>query len=161
MVLLRELLVLFHVFLVIVWLGTDLVVFCLSLSLLDKRLPILIRLDRAHVAEVIDSWVLKSFLLTIPLGLLLVYLSGQSLSRSPWLALKLSFFGCIVVISIAILTGAGGTRQTLEKIAAGAGDADALEAHLRKRVLVMAPPVLFIYALILLILFISLNPGRW
>ena len=161
MELVREILVLLHVLLVIVWLGTDLVVFSLSMSLLNRKLPIAIRVDRAHVAEKIDRWVLKSFLLTVPVGLVLVRLGHYSVVRTPWLGLKLACFGLIVVISVAILTGAGGTTQTLERIAAGGADSQLLEARLRTRVLAMAPPVLIIYALILFILFVSLNPGRW
>lgn len=156
-----EILALFHVFLIVVWLGTDLVVFALSMSLLNRNLPIAVRLDRAHVAETIDRWVLISFLLTIPVGLALVYLRGWSLFDTPWLSLKLTLFGVIVVISIAMLTGAGGTTQTLKRIAAGSHEVAALEMHLRKRVLVMAPPVLAIYACILAIIFVSLHPERW
>jgi hypothetical protein len=77
------------------------------------------------------------------------------------LRLKVIFFGIIILVSIGIITGATGTTQSLKRIAAGEGDIEALEAQLRRRVLVMAPPVLLIYACVLANIFIALNRHRW
>jgi len=161
MELLWEFFVWLHVVLIIVWLGTDVVVFFLSLSVLNRSLPLAIRLDRAHVAEQIDRWVVISFLLTMPLGLALTHMGGYSILETPWLRLKVIFFGIIILVSIGIITGATGTTQSLKRIAAGEGDIEALEAQLRRRVLVMAPPVLLIYACVLANIFIALNRHRW
>jgi hypothetical protein len=159
--LLPELLLLVHVFIVMAWLGMDLVVFALSLSLINRQLPVIIRLERAHIAEKIDYWVLVAFVLTLPIGLLLARLKAWPLLDTPWLTLKLAFFGIITLIAVAILTGAAGTARTLKQIAAGAGDVEALEIRLRTNVIVMAPLALTIHLSILFMVFITLNQGLW
>jgi len=148
-------------FLIIIWLGGDLVVFFLSMSLLKRELPIAIRLDRAHIAEQIDRWVLVAFVLTIPVGLSLSYLVGYPIFDTPWLTLKLFFFGLIILMAIMILTGAAETTQMLKQIAAATGDVTQLEARLRRRILIMAPPALCIHLCILIIAFIALTRDRW
>ncbi len=161
--LLLDLLLLFHVLCVIVWLGCDFVVFFLSLSLLDRKLPAVVRADRAHVAEVIDRYVLYSYLLTMPVGLTLAYWRGWwPLWAMPWLMLKLVVFGVIILLAIVLVTGAAGAGQTLKQIAAGAGDVEALEAKLRKGVIGLAPWAVAIHLALLLAVFIAITPrGNW
>jgi hypothetical protein len=153
----RALLLLTHIFLIIVWLGTDLVVFGLSMSLLKRGLPIAIRIDRAHIAEVIDRFVLYSFLLTMPVGLSLARLDRLALFATGWLSLKLVFFGVILLMGVTMLTGAAGTTQTLENIGAGKGDVEALESDLRRRIIWLAFPVQVVYLSILAIIFIAVR----
>jgi len=143
------------------WLGMDLVVFALSLSLLNRGLPILTRVERAHIAEKIDYWVLVAFVLTLPIGLVLARLKAWPLLDTPWLTLKLAFFGIITLIAVAILTGAAGTPKTLKPVSGGGGDIEALEARLRTGVIVMAPLALTIHLSILMMVFITLNQGLW
>lgn len=157
--LLPDLVLFVHVLLIVVWLGFDLVVFALSLSLLDRALPALIRLDRAHLAEVIDRYVLYAFLLTTPVGLWLTRLRGWSLTGTPWLSAKLILYGFIILMAIRILTGASGTKQILQQLADGAGDAEEHETRLRKNVIGMAPYALALHACIAAIIFIALWRG--
>ena len=158
-----EALVLAHVFAVIVWLGFDLIVFSLSMSLLNRELSIDVRVERATLAERIDWWVLVAFMGTFPLGLAISMMRGSSLFGTSWLSLKLVFYGIIVLIAMVILTGAGSTSAILRRIAeVGSGDErEALEAQLRRRVLWLAPPVLLIFFCILANLYIALNPYRF
>lgn len=161
MTLVGDLLETFHVLLVVVWLGADLVVFGLSLSLLDTTLPDAVRLDRAKTAQRIDAWVLRAFLLTPPVGLVLAQLRGWPLFGTPWLALKLALLAGIFLLAVVVLTGASGTTRTLERIAGASGAERApLEAVLRRRVLGLMPPVLAIYALLVVALHVALSkPG--
>lgn len=157
-----ELLLLFHLLCVIVWLGCDFVVFFLSLSLLNRQLPVLVRADRAHVAEVIDRYVLYSYLLTMPLGLVLAYERGWwPIWAIPWLMLKLVVFGVIILLAIALVLGAAGAGTTLQRIAAGAGDVEALEASLRTGVIGLAPWAAAIHLMILSALLIAITPRGW
>lgn len=158
---LRDGLLLIHVLLVVVWLGCDFVVFSLSMSLLRRELPVEIRLDRALLAEKFDNWVLSAFMLMIPTGIALAWVNGYPLFRTPWLNVKLIFFGIIILITISIFTGAGGTTGLLKKMKAGEGSLEDLEMQLRKRVIALAPPVLVIHACIIIMIFIALSPGRW
>ena len=158
-----EFLLLFHVLCVMVWLGCDFVVFFLSLSLLNRRLPAVVRADRAHVAEVIDRYVLYSYLVTMPVGVALAYGRGWwPLWAMPWLMLKLVVFGVIILLAIVLVTGATGAGVTLQQIASGEGDIEALEARLRKGVIGLAPWAVGIHLTILLAVFIAITPrGLW
>ncbi len=159
---LPDIVLLIHVFLAIVWLGCDLVVFSLSLSLLNRELPAVVRADRAHIAEVIDKYVLIAYILTIPVGALLAYQRGfWPITAIPWLMLKLALFGVIILLAIAILTGASGTTTTLTQIVAGEDDTEALEAKLRKGVIGMAPVALGIHFSIVAIIFIAITRSHW
>lgn len=157
--LLPDLVLFAHVLLIVVWLGFDLVVFSLSLSLLKRELPAVVRLDRAHVAEVIDRYVLYAFLLTTPIGVWLTYLKGWSLMATPWLATKLILYGFIILMAIRILTGAAGTKQILQKLADGEGNAEEQESKLRQNVVGMAPYALALHLSIAAIIFIALWRG--
>lgn len=157
--LLPDLVLFVHVLLIVVWLGFDLVVFSLSLSLLKRELPAVVRLDRAHLAEVIDRCVLYAFLLTTPIGVWLAYLKGWPLMATPWLGVKLILYGLIILMAIRILTGATGTKQILQKLADGGGNAEEQEASLRQNVIGMAPYALALHASIAGIIFIALWRG--
>ena len=148
-----------HVLIVVVWLGTDFTVFSLSMSLLDRELPIAVRIDRARLAERFDLWVLKAFLLTTPLGVLTAHLRGYDVFATPWLALKLALLAVIFLIAVVIITGAAGSTQILERIEARPAEAPALEAALRKRVLGLAVPVLALHGLLIAIIFLAVS--KW
>ncbi len=156
-----QLLLLLHILLIVVWLGFDLVVFSLSVSLLKRDISPARRLERAHVAEVLDRWVLIVFLLTLPVGFWLAYLKGWSVFETPWLMLKLIVMGVIILLAFVLLTGSAGTTAILKKLEDGDGNADELEADLRKRVIGLAPSALLIHLSIVAMIFIALNPNRW
>jgi hypothetical protein len=92
---------------------------------------------------------------------LLTYLRGWSVAATPWLGLKLIFFGVIVLLAIRILTGAAGTTQTLKQLVAGAGEAETLEARLRQNVIGMAPYALGLHLCIIVMIFLAQTRGNW
>ena len=161
MVLLTELLILLHVLLIAVWLGFGFVVFALSLSVLKRTLPLTIRLERAHLAEMLDKYALIAFLTTMPLGVLLTYLRGWSVAATPWLGLKLIFFGVILLLAMRVLTSAAGTTHTLKQMGAGRGERETLESKLRQNVLRMAPYALGLHLCIILMIFLAQTRGNW
>ena len=161
MALFTDLLILLHVLLIVVWLGFDFVVFAWSLSLLKRELAAAIRLERAHLAEVIDKYVLIAFLLTMPIGLMLAYLRGWSVATTPWLGLKLIFFGVVILLAIRILTGAAGTTQTLKQMVAGEGERELLESKLRQNVIGMAPYAVGLHLCLIVMIFIAQTRGSW
>ena len=76
-----------HIIFVVIWLGSDFVVFSLSMSLMNRNLPIDVRLDRAKLAQKFDMWVTKVFLATPFIGLTLAWLrwgSFEPLITLPW-----------------------------------------------------------------------------
>ena len=161
MVLLTELLILLHVVLIAIWLGFDLVVLTLSLSVLKRTLPLPIRLERAHLAEMIDKCALIAFLATMPLGVLLTYLRGWLVAATPWLGMKLIFFGVIFLLVMPILTSTARTTQTLKQMIAGKGEIETLEGKLRNHVLRMAPYALGLHLCIILMIFLAQTRGNW
>jgi hypothetical protein len=156
-----DLLVLVHVLLIVLWLGIDVVVFGLSMSLLNRGTPIALRIDRAEIAQRIDAWVLKSFLLTMPLGAAIAWLKGYDIFATPFLALKIAVMALIFILAVFMLTGASATTAQLRRIASDPPDREAIEADLRWRIIAMAYPVQGVYALVILNVFIALTPGRW
>ncbi len=159
---LGEFLLLFHVFLFVIWLGFDLVVFSLSMSMRNRSLPIAVRVDRAHIAETLDFYVTVSYALVIPTGLALAYLRGWwPIWNIPWLMAKLIVFGVVVLLAVVLVLGASGSGQILKKIAAGEGDVEALEAQLRNGIHRLAPWALAIHLSILLTAFVALSPRGW
>ena len=159
--LVADLLVLVHVLLVVFWLGIDVVVFGLSMSLLNRATPIALRIDRAEVAQRIDAWVLRSFLLTVPLGLVIARLRGLDVFATPALALKIALMAVMFMLAVAMITGASGTTAALKRIAERPPDMETLEAELRLRVVLMAYPVQAVYLLVVVSRFVALTPGRW
>lgn len=111
------------------------------------------------MAEVLDKYVLIAFLATIPLGVLLAYLRGWSVATTPWLGLKLLFFGVIILLAIRILTGAAGTTNTLKQMVAG--EMEILEHQLRQNVIGMAPSAVGLHLCLILIIFIAQTRGNW
>ncbi len=160
--LLGELLLLFHVFLFVIWLGFDLVVFSLSLSMRNRNLPIAVRIDRAHIAEKLDLYVTVAYTLVIPTGLALAYLRGWwPIWNIPWLMAKLAAFGVVVILAVVLVLGASGSGQILKKIEAGKGDVESLETQLRSGIHRLAPWALAIHLSILLTAFLALSPRGW
>jgi hypothetical protein len=159
MSLLPDLVLFAHVLLIVVWLGFDLVVFSLSLRLLNRKLPAVVWPDRAHVAEVIDRYVLCAFLLTTPIGVWLARLNGWSLMANPWLATKLILYGFILLMALRILTSTAGTKPILQNLVDGAGNAEEHELRLRKKVIGLAPYALALPVSIAAIIVIALWCG--
>ena len=160
--LLGELLLLFHVFLMMFWLGSDLVVFGLSLSLRNRKIPAAIRADRAHIAETLDIYATLSYVLAMPTGLWLAYLRGWwPIWAMPWLMAKLAVFGVIIILAVVLVLGASGSGAILKKIVAGEGEVEALEAQLRKGINGLAPWAAAIHLSILVATFVALSPRSW
>jgi len=150
-----------HVLLIVVWLGVDLAVFTLSFGSLDRTQPIAVRLDRARMAERFDFWVLKAFLLTTPLGLLLLRFRGYDLFATSWLSLKVAMMGVIFIIAVGVIAvaGAGGTTAALERIAEQPADVERLERELRDRVIRLAYPIWALYLTLIAMIFVALT--KW
>lgn len=159
-----DLLHLFHVFLIVVWLGFDLIVFAFSMSLLKKELAPALRLERAHLAEVIDRWVLMAFVLTIPVGLTLAYYKGWALpmlTTIPWLRVKLMIFAIVVLLAIRLLTGASATTSILRQMTASEAGRDELEGQLRANVIRLAPYAIAIHLCLIAMIFVAITRSSW
>ncbi|MBT3502709.1 MAG: hypothetical protein HOB40_09210 [Candidatus Marinimicrobia bacterium] len=152
-----------HILFVVVWLGSDFVVFSLSWSLMNRDLPIDVRLDRAKLAQKFDMWVTKVFLATPVIGLVLAWLRWRSFSpliTLPWMNYKLILFGVILIMAIILITGAAGTVGVLQDIKDGKGDEESNEALLAKRVKELAYPAITLHILLALIIIIALVGSR-
>jgi hypothetical protein len=147
-----------------VWLGFDFVVFSFSMSLLKQELAPAVRLERAHLAEVLDRWVLIAFVLTLPVGLTLAYYKGWPLAMIaviPWLRIKLMIFAIVILLAIKLLTGASATTGILRQMVAGEGKQRDLESQLRANVIRLAPYAIAIHLCLIAIIYVALTRGSW
>jgi uncharacterized membrane protein len=163
MQLLAPLLTWIHVLLVVVWLGTDFVVFALSWSLKNRDLPVEVRLDRARLAHRFDTWVIRAFLLTPLVGVGIAWAKWGSLLplfTTPWLALKLALMGVVFLLAVLLIAGSAGTAELLEEIRDASGNVDDLEAQLRRRVNRLAYPALGLHVLLAAMILIALVGSR-
>lgn len=138
-----------HLLLIIFWLGTDVVVLALSLSVRRPTLPIQVRIDRARVAARVDRVVLWTFLLTWIVGIGLMRARGYPFFALDWLNIKHALYGLIVFMAVILLSVSGDTVKQLEEIAASPPNADELERKLYRRIVGFAPVVLAIYGCII------------
>jgi|TARA_Y100000310_G_scaffold253669_1_gene260563 hypothetical protein len=126
---------------------------------MNRELPIDVRLDRARLAQKFDYWVMKAFLITPFVGIVLTYLKWSSFEGvfyRPWMNVKLIFFGIILIMAVLLVAGAAGTTGILEAIKNKEGDKEKLEKSLRKRVINLAYPAITLHILLAAIIIIAL-----
>jgi uncharacterized membrane protein len=163
MQLLAPLLTWIHVLLIVVWLGTDFIVFALSWSLKNRDLSVEVRLDRARLAQRFDMWVTRAFPLTPIVGIGIAWAKWGTLLplfTTPWLALKLALMGLVFLLAVFLIAGASGTTDLLEEIRDASGNVDDLEARLRQRVNRLAVPALTLHVLLAAMILIALAGSR-
>jgi hypothetical protein len=113
-----------HVVMVGAWLLFDFIVYWLHFKVKDARAPIEERLERAHVMHGIDA--------TLPVGLVLCFLTGAPPFSAAWLSWKHLMYGLVVVAAIILIPVSGTALRNLEAIKAGAANVDELNAQIRR-----------------------------
>jgi hypothetical protein len=121
-----------HATMVAAWLLFDFVVYWLHFKIKDPAYPLPSRLERARVMHGIDTMVAWIFFLTLPVGIVLCYLTDTPLFTTPWLNWKHFMYGLIVVAAIVLVPISGTSLRNLKAIEAGAPDVDRLNAQIRR-----------------------------
>ena len=137
------------------WLLFDFVVYWLHFKIKDPQAPIDERLERARVMHGIDTVVAYLFFLTLPVGVLLCYLTDTPLFTTEWLNWKHLMYGLIVVSAVVLVPISGTSLRNLKAIKAGGGDERSLNDQIKRDMNWGMPWVFMIWTLITVMIAIS------
>lgn len=145
-----------HAFMVAGWLLFDFLVYWLHFDVKNPDVPLESRLERARIMHGIDRIVAYIFVLTLPVGIILCYVSGTSLFSAEWLRWKHFLYGVIVVDGLALIPISGTALRNLKAIKAGAPNVDELNAEIKRHMNVAMPAVFVVWVLVIVISVLSL-----
>lgn len=144
-----------HVAMVGAWLLFDFVVYWLHFKIKDAGAPIDERLERARVMHGIDTVVAYLFFLTLPVGVILCWVTDTPLFTTEWLNWKHLMYGLIVVSAIVLVPISGTSLRNLKAIKAGAANVPELNAQIKRDMNWAMPWVFLIWILITVMIVIS------
>jgi hypothetical protein len=137
-----------HALMAAAWLLFDFLVFWLHFKVKDAAAPIEERLERARVMHGIDTVVAYVFLLMLPTGILLCYVTDTPLFETAWLSWKHLLYGLIVADALYLLPISGTALRNLKAIKEGAPNVDELNREIKSRMNQAMPAVFLIWALV-------------
>jgi hypothetical protein len=138
------------------WLLFDFLVFWLHFDVKNPTIPVERRLERAHIMHRIDQIVGLIFLLMLPSGLILCYVTDTALFSTTWLNWKHFLFAIIIVDALYLIPISGTALRNLEAIRGGAGNVDELNHEIRRDMDRAMPAVFLIWALVFALSVLSL-----
>jgi len=144
-----------HALMVAAWLLFDFIVFWLHFKVKDASADIEERLERARVMHGVDTVVAYLFILTLPVGLALCWLTGTPLFSTEWLSWKHLLYGVVVVAAVVLIPISGTALRNLVAIKAGAANAAELNDEIRRDMNRGMPWVMLIWTLIVVMALIS------
>ncbi len=144
-----------HALMVAAWLLFDFIVYWLHFKVKDAAADITERLERAHIMHAVDRAVAYIFILTLPVGLLLCYVTDTPLFTTEWLTWKHFMYGIIVVSAVVLIPVSGTALRNLKAIQAGAANVDDLNAEIRRDMNFGMPFVFVIWTLIVVMSLMS------
>ena len=145
-----------HALMAATWLLFDFLVFWLHFDVKDPSIPLERRLERAHVMHRIDQVVGLVFLLMLPSGIILAYVTETPLFTTSWLNWKHLFFAVIIIDALYLIPISGATLRNLEAIKAGADNVDELNTEIRRNMNRGMPAVFLIWFLVFALSVLSL-----
>ena len=137
-----------HALMAATWLLFDFLVFWLHFKVKDATADINERLERAHVMHGIDTVVAYVFLLMLPTGIILCYLTDTPIFAAGWLSWKHLLYGIIIVDALYLLPISGVALRNLKAIKAGAENIDDLNLEIKKKMNQAMPAVWLVWALV-------------
>ena len=137
-----------HALMAATWLLFDFLVFWLHFKIKNAEAPIDERLERARVMHGIDTVVAYVFLLMLPSGIILCYITNTPIFTTTWLSWKHLLYGLIIVDALYLLPISGTALKNLKAIKAGAENVSELNAEIKSRMNQAMPFVFLIWALV-------------
>jgi uncharacterized membrane protein YozB (DUF420 family) len=137
-----------HALMAAAWLLFDFLVFWLHFKIKNAESPIDERLERARVMHGIDTVVAYIFLLMLPSGIILCYVTGTAIFTTVWLSWKHLLYGLIIVDALYLLPISGTALKNLKAIKAGAENYNELNAEIKSRMNQAMPFVFLIWILV-------------
>ncbi len=145
-----------HALMVAAWLLFDFLVYWLHFDVKNPSLPLDNRIERARIMHGIDRIVAYIFVLTLPVGIILCYVTETSLFSTEWLRWKHFLYGVIVVDGLCLIPISGTALKNLKAIKAGAPNVDELNAEIKRHMNVAMPAVFVVWALVIAISILTL-----
>jgi hypothetical protein len=144
-----------HAFMVAGWLLFDFIVYWLHFKVKDPTAEIEERLERARVMHAIDRVVAYIFILTLPVGLFLCWITDTPVFTTAWLSWKHLMYGVIIIAAVVLIPVSGTALRNLNAIKAGAPNVDELNAEIRRDMNWGMPWVFVIWILIVAMTLLS------
>lgn len=145
-----------HAAMVAGWLLFDSLVYWLHWDVKNPDIPLQNRIERAKIMHGIDRIVAYIFILTLPVGIVLCYLTGQPPFSTAWLTWKHFLYGVIVVDGLALIPISGIALRNLRQIEAGAPNVDELNRQIKRSMNIAMPAVFVVWALVIAISILTL-----
>lgn len=137
-----------HALMAATWLLFDFLVFWLHFKVKDSTAPLDERLERARVMHGIDTVVAYVFLLMLPTGIVLCWLTDTPIFTTNWLSWKHLLYGIIIVDALYLLPISGAAIRNLKAMKDGAENVDELNAEIKKKMNQAMPAVWLVWALV-------------
>lgn len=137
-----------HALMAAAWLLFDFIVFWLHFKIKNADAPLEERLERARVMHGIDTVVAYLFLLMLPSGVLLCFLTDTPIFTTQWLSWKHLLYGVIIADALYLLPISGTALRNLKAIKAGAENTDQLNAEIKSKMNQAMPAVWLIWILV-------------
>lgn len=150
-----------HVAMVLAWLIFDFIVYWLHFKVKDASAPTIERLERARVMHGVDRVVAYLFIATLPVGLLLCWLTDTPVFSTAWLTWKHLLYALIVVSAVVLIPVSGTALRNLNLIAGGAKNVDELNAQIKRDMNWGMPFVFYIWISIVVMSVISALNSKW
>jgi uncharacterized membrane protein len=145
-----------HAGMVAGWLLFDFLVYWLHFDVKNPEVPLAARIERARIMHGIDRIVAYIFVLTLPVGILLCYLTGNAPFSSTWLTWKHFLYAVIVVDGLVLIPISGTALRNLRKIEAGAPNVDELNHQIKHHMNIAMPAVFVVWGLVIAISVLTL-----
>ncbi len=145
-----------HAFMAAAWLLFDFIVFWLHFDVKDPQVPVERRLERARIMHGIDTIVGYIFLLMLPTGIVLCYITDTAIFTTAWLNWKHALYAIIIIDALYLIPISGASLRNLEAIEGGAGNVDELNDQIRGNMNKAMPAVFLVWVLVFVVSVISL-----
>ncbi len=145
-----------HAFMAAAWLLFDFIVYWLHFDVKNPQVPIERRLERARIMHGIDTIVGYIFLLMLPTGIALCYITDTAIFTTAWLNWKHALYAIIIIDALYLIPISGASLRNLKRIADGAGNVDQLNQQIRGNMNKAMPAVFLVWILVFVVSVISL-----
>jgi hypothetical protein len=145
-----------HALMAAAWLLFDFLVYWLLFDVKNPRVPIERRLERARIMHGIDQVVGIIFLLMLPTGIALCYVTDTGLFGTAWLNWKHVLYAIVIIDALYLIPISGTALRNLSAIQAGAANVEELNAQIRTNMNRAMPAVFLVWALVFVISAVSM-----
>jgi len=138
------------------WLLFDSLVYWLHFDVKNPKIPLQRRLERARIMHGIDQIVGVIFILMLPTGIALCYVTDTALFSTDWLNWKHFLYALIIIDALYLIPISGTALRNLKAIEAGAENVDELNHEIKRNMNVAMPAVFLVWALVIAVSVLSM-----